>query len=51
VVEEVLVAGAQVVESRFAVGCRDEAILGAAAVAREKDVALATVLRQRFAFV
>ena len=41
VVKERLVAGAQVVQARLAVRCVDEAILGAAAMAGEADVALA----------
>ncbi len=51
VVEERLVAGAQVVEPGLAVGRRREAVLGAATVAREADVALEAVARQRVALV
>src|SRR5262252_561441 len=51
VVEEVLVAGAEVVEARLAVGRLHEAVLRAAAVAGEADVALETVARQRLALV
>src|SRR5438876_691980 len=50
-VEEVLVARAEVVEARLAVRRRDEAILGTASVAGEADVALAAVPRQGVALV
>jgi Cft2 family RNA processing exonuclease len=51
VVEDVLVAGAKVVEPGFAVGRFDEAVLGAARVAGEADIALEAVARQRLALV
>ena len=51
VVEEVLEAGAQVVQPRIAVGRLDEPVLGAAAVAREPHVALPAVARERVALV
>jgi hypothetical protein len=47
VVDEGLVAGAEVVEARLAVGRGDEAVLGAAAMAGEADIALEAVARQR----
>ena len=50
VVEEPLVAGAEVVESRFAVGRESEAMLGTLAVAGEANFALATILGQRITF-
>src|SRR5690606_38605790 len=46
VVEERLEAGAQVVEARFTVRSGVEAVLGAAAVAGEADVAVEAVSRQ-----
>ncbi len=49
--EEVLQPGAEVVESRLAVGVVTESILGAAAVASETHVALETGPRQRVALV
>jgi hypothetical protein len=51
VVEEVLIARAEVVEPRLALRCRDEAVLRATAVAGEADVAVEAVLRQRLALV
>ena len=47
VVEEVLEAGAEVVESRLAVGRRGEAVFRAAAVACEAHVTLAALARER----
>ena len=51
VVEERLEAGAEVVEAGIAVGRSDEAVLGAAAVAGEADVAVEAELRQGVALV
>src|ERR1035437_3087921 len=48
--EEVLVALAQVMQPRLAVGGGREAVLRAAAMAREPDIALPAVGRQRVSF-
>jgi hypothetical protein len=49
-VEELFVAGAQVVEPVLAVGSADEPVTGAAAVAGEAHLAVEAVLRQRVEF-
>ena len=49
--EEALEARAQVVQARLAVRCFGEAVLGAAAMASEADVAFTTVGREGFALV
>src|SRR3989337_3097142 len=46
VCEELPIARAQVIESRLGIRRRDEAVLGAAAVASEQDGALTTVAGQ-----
>jgi hypothetical protein len=51
VMKEALEGGAEVVEAGFAVGGAGEAVFGAAAVAREADVAFAAVARERVALV
>src|SRR5713226_7776084 len=51
VVKKHLVARAQVVQSLFAIGRANEAVLGALAVTSEAYLALATITRQRIELV
>jgi hypothetical protein len=51
VVEEVLVAGAEVVQARLAVGSGDEAVFRAASVTGEADIAFPTEPGEGVAFV